>query len=113
MIWSPACSSSGPPSSPGAIVMTAVWLREVCWSTRKNRPRWASASTTSIALRGRCGGAQRFHRGGEVRLHAAVDRDVHGPPAQELLDLADLPVGRRDERLAAEPRVHRHHQHQV
>src|SRR6266849_5563759 len=49
MIWSPSCSSSGPASAPGAMVMTAVWLRSVCWSTRKNRPRWASASTTSIA----------------------------------------------------------------
>src|SRR5262245_27652967 len=29
------------------MVITAVWLRSVCWSTRKYEPRCASASTTT------------------------------------------------------------------
>src|SRR5439155_21982268 len=119
------------------MVITAVWLRSVCWSTRKNRPRWASASTTSIALRRRRGGAQRpdcgrgvggaeDRRAGyegrgaivgerfrDVGLHAAVDGDVDGPGTQELFDLANLSMRARDERLAAEARVHRHHQHEI
>src|SRR5215831_883521 len=112
--------------------MTAVWLRSVCWSTRKKRPRCASASTTSIGLRAGRGRAQRPDGGGRVRgaedgraghqdrgavvrerfreihLDAAVDGDVDGPGAHELLDLTDLPVSARDERLAAEARVDRH-----
>src|SRR2546430_256097 len=119
------------------MVITAVWLRSVCWSTRKNRPRWASASTTSIALRGGRGGARRRARGrgvggaearraghegrgaifgersGDVGLHAAVDGDVDGPRTQERFDLANLSMRARDERLPAKARVHRHHQHEI
>src|SRR6266513_3396042 len=117
--------------------MTAVWLRSVCWRTRKNWPRWASASTTSGAprlargiaqrpdCRRRIGGAEDrrarherrravlHERLREAGLHAPVHGDLYGPVAEEGLHLADLPVRARDERLAAEPWVDRHDEHQV
>src|SRR5437870_13474882 len=119
------------------MVITAVWLRSVCWSTRKNRPRWASASTTSIALRGRRGGAQRPDRGrrvggaedrraghegrgaivgerfGDVGLHAAVDGDGAGPRTQERFDLANLSMRPRRGRLPAEARDDGHHEPEI
>src|SRR3972149_2418075 len=56
------------------------------------------------------GGAVLGERGREVRLHAAVHRDVHRPVAEQRADLADLPVRARQERLAAEAGGDRHHE---
>src|SRR5206468_7820511 len=101
--------------------------------TRKNCPRWAKTSTTLAracsARRGgitdrpygrrRIGGAEdrraRDERGRavvrerlrEVGLHAAVHRNIDASVsvAEERADVADLPVGARDERL---PRSEEH-----
>src|SRR5882672_2057759 len=46
-------------------------------------------------------------------LHAAVDRDVDAARAEHGADLSDLRIDGGNEFLAAEARVHRHHEHEI
>src|SRR3989442_11014215 len=48
-----------------------------------------------------------------LELHAAVDGDVHAARAKHRADLSDLRIDGGDELLAAEARIHRHHEDQV
>src|SRR3989441_13297077 len=48
-----------------------------------------------------------------LELHAAVDGDVHAARAEHRADLSDLRIDGGDELLAAEARIHRHHEDQV
>src|SRR5207253_6961026 len=115
------------------------WLRGVSCRTRKNCPRWSPTSTTDGASRSarrggiadrpdcgrRVGRAEdrraRDEGGGAVvreRLRergpdAPVDGDVDAAAAEERPDLADLAMRARDERLAAEPWVDRHHEDEI
>src|SRR5207249_3240520 len=59
------------------------------------------------------GGAVVRERLREVGLDAAVHGDVHASVAEARADFPDLAVSGRDERLATEPGIDRHHEDEV
>src|SRR5882724_12111983 len=98
------------------------------WSLGRNGERLLSGLGGSAELADRLRGVLRLEDGrarhedrrsvlGErtrvLDLHAAVDRDVHASRAEHRADLSDLRIDGGDELLAAEARIHRHHEDQV